>query len=158
MEQQWPRIASTMPLKPNVQMSKSVTPFWKNFYLKHALNFLEQDLLVGIQDMGAAGLTSSSCEMASRSGTGIELDVAKVPRREPNMTPYEILLSESQERMLLVAQPGKENAVLQVCQKWGIDAAVVGRVTDDGFLRIREGNQIVAENSGRCHCRRCTAL
>ncbi len=128
--------------RPNVQVGD---PFLEKLLLEACLEFLEQDLLVGIQDMGAAGLTSSSCEMASRSGTGIELDVAKVPRREPNMTPYEILLSESQERMLLVAQPGKEEAVLAVCQKWGIDAAVVGKVTDDGFLRIREGSQIVAE-------------
>jgi phosphoribosylformylglycinamidine synthase len=95
--------------------------------------------------MGAAGLTSSSCEMASRAGTGIDMDVAKVPRREPHMTPYEILLSESQERMLLVAQPGKEETVLAICRKWGIDAAVVGQVTGDGLLRIREGHEIVAE-------------
>ena len=128
--------------RPNVQVGD---PFLEKLLLEACLEFLEQDLLVGIQDMGAAGLTSSSCEMASRSGTGIELDVAKVPRREPKMTPYEILLSESQERMLLVAQPGKEDAVLAVCQKWGIDAAVVGRVTDDGFLRVREGEAIVAE-------------
>ncbi|MEE9232709.1 MAG: phosphoribosylformylglycinamidine synthase subunit PurL [Nitrospirales bacterium] len=128
--------------RPNVQVGD---PFLEKLLLEACLEFLEQDLLVGIQDMGAAGLTSSSCEMASRSGTGIELDVAKVPRREPNMTPYEILLSESQERMLLVAKPGKEEAVLAVCQKWGIDAAVVGRVTDDGLLRIREGEQVVAE-------------
>ncbi len=128
--------------RPNVQVGD---PFLEKLLLEACLEFLEQDLLVGIQDMGAAGLTSSSCEMASRSGTGIELDVAKVPRREPNMTPYEILLSESQERMLLVAQPGKEEAVLAVCRKWGIDAAVVGKVTDDGFLRIREGANIVAE-------------
>ncbi len=128
--------------RPNVQVGD---PFLEKLLLEACLEFLEQDLLVGIQDMGAAGLTSSSCEMASRSGTGIELDVAKVPRREPNMTPYEILLSESQERMLLVAQPGKEEAVLAVCRKWGIDAAVVGKVTNDGFLRIREGNQVVVE-------------
>ncbi len=128
--------------RPNVQVGD---PFLEKLLLEACLEFLEQDLLVGIQDMGAAGLTSSSCEMASRSGTGIELDVGKVPRREHNMTPYEILLSESQERMLLVAQPGKEQAVLAVCQKWGIDAAVVGKVTDDGMLRIREGDQIVAE-------------
>ena len=128
--------------RPNVQVGD---PFLEKLLLEACLEFLEQDLLVGIQDMGAAGLTSSSCEMASRSGTGIELDVAKVPRREPNMTPYDILLSESQERMLLVAQPGKEDAVLAVCQKWGIDAAVVGRVTDDGFLRVKEGADIVAE-------------
>ncbi len=128
--------------RPNVQVGD---PFLEKLLLEACLEFLEQDLLIGIQDMGAAGLTSSSCEMASRSGTGIELDVAKVPRREPDMTPYDVLLSESQERMLLVAQPGKEDAVLAVCRKWGIDAAVVGRVTDDGVLRIREGDQIVAE-------------
>ena len=128
--------------RPNVQVGD---PFLEKLLLEACLEFLEQDLLVGIQDMGAAGLTSSSCEMASRSGTGIELDVAKVPRREPNMTPYDILLSESQERMLLVAQPGKEEAVFAVCRKWGIDAAVVGRVTDDGFLRVKEGAAIVAE-------------
>lgn len=128
--------------RPNVQVGD---PFLEKLLLEACLEFLEQDLLIGIQDMGAAGLTSSSCEMASRSGTGIELDVAKVPRREPNMTPYEILLSESQERMLLVAKPGKEEAVLAVCRKWGIDAAVVGKVTDDGLLRIRDGDQVVAE-------------
>ncbi len=128
--------------RPNVQVGD---PFLEKLLLEACLEFLEQDLLIGIQDMGAAGLTSSSCEMASRSGTGIELDVAKVPRREPNMTPYDILLSESQERMLLVAKPGKEEAVLAVCRKWGIDAAVVGKVTDDGLLRIREGDQVVAE-------------
>ena len=128
--------------RPNVQVGD---PFLEKLLLEACLEFLEQDLLIGIQDMGAAGLTSSSCEMASRSGTGIELDVAMVPRREPNMTPYEILLSESQERMLLVAKPGKEEAVLAVCRKWGIDAAVVGKVTDDGLLRIREGDQVVAE-------------
>nr|MBA3613798.1 phosphoribosylformylglycinamidine synthase subunit PurL [Nitrospirales bacterium] len=128
--------------RPNVQVGD---PFLEKLLLEACLEFLEQDLLVGIQDMGAAGLTSSSCEMASRAGTGIDMDLAKVPRREPHMTPYEILLSESQERMLLVAQPGKEEAVLAICRKWGIDAAVVGQVTDDGFLRIREGHEIVAE-------------
>jgi phosphoribosylformylglycinamidine synthase len=128
--------------RPNVQVGD---PFLEKLLLEACLEFLAQDLLVGIQDMGAAGLTSSSCEMASRAGTGIDMDVAKVPRREPDMTPYEVLLSESQERMLLVAQPGKEEAVLAICQKWGIDAAVVGQVTGDGLLRIRDGNTIVAE-------------
>ena len=128
--------------RPNVQVGD---PFLEKLLLEACLEFLEQDLLVGIQDMGAAGLTSSSCEMASRAGTGIDLDVAKVPRREPHMTPYEILLSESQERMLLVAQPGKEETVIGICRKWGIDAAVVGQVTGDGVLRIREGKEIVAE-------------
>jgi phosphoribosylformylglycinamidine synthase subunit PurL len=116
--------------RPNVQVGD---PFLEKLLLEACLEFLEQDLLVGIQDMGAAGLTSSSCEMASRAGTGIDLDVAKVPRREAHMTPYEILLSESQERMLLVAQPGKEETVLAICRKWGIDAAVVGQVTGDGL-------------------------
>ncbi|MDH3504025.1 MAG: phosphoribosylformylglycinamidine synthase subunit PurL [Nitrospirota bacterium] len=128
--------------RPNVQVGD---PFLEKLLLEACLEFLEQDLLVGIQDMGAAGLTSSSCEMASRAGTGIDMDLAKVPRREPHMTPYEILLSESQERMLLVAQPGKEESVLAICRKWGIDAAVVGQVTEDGILRIREGNKVVAE-------------
>lgn len=128
--------------RPNVQVGD---PFLEKLLLEACLEFLEQDLLVGIQDMGAAGLTSSSCEMASRAGTGIEIDVAKVPCREPHMTPYEILLSESQERMLLVAQPGKEEIILAICRKWGIDAAVVGQVTGDGFLRIKAGHEVVAE-------------
>ncbi|MCA9463227.1 MAG: phosphoribosylformylglycinamidine synthase subunit PurL [Nitrospirales bacterium] len=128
--------------RPNVQVGD---PFLEKLLLEACLEFLEQDLLIGIQDMGAAGLTSSSCEMAARSGTGIELDVALVPRRESGMTPYEILLSESQERMLLVAKPGKQDAVLAICHKWGIDAAVVGKVTNDGLLRIKDGTQTVAE-------------
>lgn len=128
--------------RPNVQVGD---PFLEKLLLEACLEFLEQDLLVGIQDMGAAGLTSSSCEMAARSGTGIELDVALVPRREPQMTPYEVLLSESQERMLLVATPGKQDAVLGICRKWGIDAAVIGKVTNDGLLRIKDGTETVAE-------------
>ncbi len=128
--------------RPNVQVGD---PFLEKLLLEACLEFLEGDLLVGIQDMGAAGLTSSSCEMASRSGTGIELDVSKVPQRELNMTPYEMLLSESQERMLLVAKPDKKEEVLAICRKWGIDAAVVGHVTDDGFLRVKNGEEVVAE-------------
>ena len=128
--------------RPNVQVGD---PFLEKLLLEACLEFLEQDLLVGIQDMGAAGLTSSSCEMASRSGTGIELEITKVPRREPKMTPYEVLLSESQERMLLVAKPDKEDAVIAVCRKWGIDAAVVGKVTDDGMVRVLEHGNVVAE-------------
>ncbi|NKB82645.1 MAG: phosphoribosylformylglycinamidine synthase subunit PurL [Nitrospirales bacterium] len=128
--------------RPNVQVGD---PFLEKLLLEVCLEFLENDLLVGIQDMGAAGLTSSSCEMASRSGTGIELDVANIPCREPNMTPYEILLSESQERMLLVAKPGKQEDVMAICRKWGIDAAIVGQVTDDGMVRVKEHETIVAE-------------
>jgi len=128
--------------RPNVQVGD---PFLEKLLLEACLEFLEKDLLVGIQDMGAAGLTSSSCEMASRAGTGIELEMDNVPRREPNMTPYEILLSESQERMLLVAKPDKQDDVLAICRKWGIDAAVVGKVTGDGMLRVKEHGAVVAE-------------
>ena len=128
--------------RPNVQVGD---PFLEKLLLEACLEFLDQRLLVGIQDMGAAGLTSSSCEMASRAGTGIELELAGVPRREPNMTPYELMLSESQERMLLVAGAGKEEQVIAICRKWGIDAAVIGKVTDDGFIRIKEQGTVVAE-------------
>ena len=128
--------------RPNVQVGD---PFLEKLLLEACLEFLDQRLLVGIQDMGAAGLTSSSCEMASRAGTGIELELTDVPRREPNMTPYELMLSESQERMLLVADAGKENQVIAICRKWGIDAAVIGKVTDDGFIRIKEQGTVVAE-------------
>ena len=128
--------------RPNVQVGD---PFLEKLLLEVCLEFLEKDLLIGIQDMGAAGLTSSSCEMASRSNTGIEFDVAHVPCREPNMTPYEMLLSESQERMLLVAKPGKQEEVIAICHKWGIDAAIIGKVTDDGMLRIKEHGTTVAE-------------
>ncbi|MCZ6801855.1 MAG: phosphoribosylformylglycinamidine synthase subunit PurL [Nitrospirae bacterium] len=128
--------------RPNVQVGD---PFLEKLLLEACLEFLEQDLLVGIQDMGAAGLASSSCEMASRAGTGVDIDLAHVPRREPHMTPYEVMLSESQERMLLVAREGKQDQVIHICQKWGIDAAVIGKVTGDGIVRIREEKKVVAE-------------
>ncbi len=121
--------------RPTVQVGD---PFTEKLLLEACLELMEQDLLVGIQDMGAAGLTSSSCEMAARAGNGIELDLTQVPRREPGMTAYEVMLSESQERMLLVAKAGKEEGVLKVCRKWDVDAAVVGRVTGDGFVRVRD--------------------
>jgi len=127
--------------RPTVQVGD---PFTEKLLLEACLELMEKNLLVGIQDMGAAGLTSSSCEMASRGGTGIELELAHVPRREPGMTPYEVLLSESQERMLLVARPGREGEVLEVCKKWDVDAAVVGRVTGDGLLRVRDHGVEVA--------------
>jgi phosphoribosylformylglycinamidine synthase len=95
--------------------------------------------------MGAAGLTSSSCEMASRAGNGIELDLTKVPRRESGMTPYELMLSESQERMLMVAKAGKEEECLKICRKWDLDVAVVGKVTGDGILRVKDQGFVVAE-------------
>jgi phosphoribosylformylglycinamidine synthase len=105
-------------------------PFMGKLLLEACLELFQSDVLEGIQDMGAAGLTSSSVEMAGRAQNGIELDLDKVPRRAKKMTPYEILLSESQERMLLVAKPGKEDAVLAICKKWELDAAVIGKVTD----------------------------
>src|SRR5438128_1083303 len=99
----------------------------------------------GIQDMGAAGLTCSTCETASRGGSGIEIDLAKVPKREPGMTPYEILLSESQERMLIIAKRGKENLVRKVFEKWDVPCAEIGHVTDDGMMRARNNSTIAAE-------------
>src|SRR5467141_1109117 len=95
--------------------------------------------------MGAAGLTCSTTEMASRGGTGIEIDLAKVPQRETGMTPYEIMLSESQERMLLVAERGREREVLDVFKKWGLDAVVVGTVTDGGLAVVKNHGAIAAQ-------------
>src|SRR5438552_6682360 len=95
--------------------------------------------------MGAAGLTCSTCETASRAGSGIEIDLAKVPKREPGMTPYEILLSESQERMLIIGKRGQENLVRQIFDKWDVPCAEIGRVTDDGMMRVRNNGSIAAE-------------
>ncbi len=101
--------------------------------------------LLGIQDMGAAGLTCSSAEMASKGDVGMEIDVSRVPRREQGMTPYEVMLSESQERMLVVVAPGHEDEVCRIFRKWGLEAEVVGKVTDDGIVRITDGTETVAE-------------
>jgi phosphoribosylformylglycinamidine synthase len=120
-------------------------PFTEKLLLEACLELMSGDLLVGIQDMGAAGLTSSSCEMASREGTGVELELSKVPLREPGMTPYEIMLSESQERMLMVAKAGKEEEVVRICRKWDLDVAVIGRVTDTGQVVLKTDGQIVAD-------------
>jgi phosphoribosylformylglycinamidine synthase len=120
-------------------------PFQEKLLLEACLELMAGDLLVGIQDMGAAGLTSSSCEMASRAGNGMELDLTHVPRREPGMTPYELMLSESQERMLMVAKAGKENECIAICRKWDLDVAVVGTVTGDGILRVKDQGKVVAE-------------
>lgn len=128
--------------RPTVQVGD---PFTEKLLLEACLELMAGDLLVGVQDMGAAGLTSSSCEMASRAGTGIDLDLTHVPRREPGMTPYELMLSESQERMLMVAKEGRQDEALAICRKWDLDAAVVGRVTEDGILRVRDQGEIVAE-------------
>src|SRR5256714_9437672 len=95
--------------------------------------------------MGAAGLTCSTCETASRGGSGVEIDLAKVPKREPGMTPYEILLSESQERMLIIAKRGKENIVREIFAKWDVPCAEIGLVTDDGMMRVRNNGSVAAE-------------
>ncbi len=127
--------------RPTVQVGD---PFTEKLLLEACLELFQTDALVGIQDMGAAGLTSSSVEMAGRAGSGVEIDVARVPRREEGMTPYEVMLSESQERMLIVAKQGREEEVLRIFHKWDLDAAVIGRVTDDGRVRILDAGREVA--------------
>jgi phosphoribosylformylglycinamidine synthase II len=132
--------------RPNVQVGD---PFMEKLLLEACLEAMKTGAIVGIQDMGAAGLTCSTCEMGSRAGTGIEINLQDVPQREQGMTPYEIMLSESQERMLLVAEKGREAEVLQVFEKWGLDAVVVGVVNDDGMLRVKNHGEVVAEISNR---------
>jgi phosphoribosylformylglycinamidine synthase subunit PurL len=127
--------------RPTVQVGD---PFTEKLLLEACLELMERDAIVAIQDMGAAGLTSSSVEMAARGGTGIILDLDRVPLREAGMTPYEILLSESQERMLIVAKAGSEDVVRAVFAKWDLDASVVGAVTDDGFFRVKFRGEEVA--------------
>ncbi|SMB91622.1 phosphoribosylformylglycinamidine synthase subunit II [Desulfonispora thiosulfatigenes DSM 11270] len=128
--------------RPAVQVGD---PFMEKLLLEACLELIKTGNVVGMQDMGAAGLTSSSCEMASKGDSGIEIDVALVPRREEGMTPDEVLISESQERMLVVPKKGKEDDVKRIFDKWGLDAVVVGRVTDDGIWRIKENDKVVAE-------------
>src|SRR6201984_2018880 len=128
--------------RPNVQVGD---PFMEKLLLEACLEAMRTGAVVAIQDMGAAGLTSSSSEMASRGGLGIEIDLARVPQRETGMTPYEIMLSESQERMLLVAERGREREVFDVFHKWGLDAVEIGRVTDDGKLRVLNHGKVAAE-------------
>ncbi len=132
--------------RPTVQVGD---PFKEKLLIEACLEVMATDALVAIQDMGAAGLTCSSCEMASRGGTGIELDLDRVPRRETGMTPYELMLSESQERMLMVVRRDRVETVRRVFAKWDLDAVEVGRVTGDGLLRVRAGGGVVAEISAR---------
>ena len=119
--------------RPQVQVGD---PFTEKLLLEASLELITSGTIVAIQDMGAAGLTSSSAEMAARGGVGVELDTSKVPLREPGMTPYEILLSESQERMLLVVEPNRVGEVEAICTKWELNAMAIGRVTDDGLFRV----------------------
>lgn len=120
-------------------------PFMEKLLMEACLELIESGALVGIQDLGAAGLTSASSEMASRGGSGMELDLSLVPRRESGMTPHEVMLSESQERMLLVPKPGREQEVKHVLSKWDLEAAIIGKVTSDGMLRLYDGGEMVAE-------------
>ncbi len=120
-------------------------PFTEKLLLEATLEIIEKDLIVGIQDMGAAGIICSSSEMSAKGEAGVELDIDKVPVREPGMIPYEILLSESQERMLVCVKKGKETAVREVFDKWGLDSTIIGKVTDDGLLTVRLGGEIVAQ-------------
>jgi phosphoribosylformylglycinamidine synthase subunit PurL len=128
--------------RPNVQVGD---PFVEKLLLEACIEAMHTGAVVAIQDMGAAGLTCSTMEMASRGGTGIEIDLAKVPQRETGMTPYEIMLSESQERMLLVAERGREREVLDVFKKWGLDAVVIGEVRDGELAVVKHHGAVAAE-------------
>jgi phosphoribosylformylglycinamidine synthase len=128
--------------RPTVQVGD---PFMEKLLLEACLELFQTDAVVGIQDMGAAGLTSSSVEMAGRAGNGLDLYVDQVPRREEGMTPYEVLLSESQERMLLVAARGKEEEVRRICQRWDLDVAVIGVVTGTGRWRVLSRGEVVCD-------------
>jgi phosphoribosylformylglycinamidine synthase II len=128
--------------RPNVQVGD---PFLEKLLLEACLEAMQTGAIVGIQDMGAAGLTCSTCEMGGRGGVGIEIELDLVPQRETGMTAYEIMLSESQERMLLVAQKGREDEVFRVFEKWGLDAVEVGKVTAGNKLRVLHRGEVVAE-------------
>jgi phosphoribosylformylglycinamidine synthase len=128
--------------RPNVQVGD---PFLEKLLLEACLEAMQTGAVVGIQDMGAAGLTCSTCEMGGRGGVGLEIELDLVPQRETGMTPYEIMLSESQERMLLVAEKGREDQVFRVFQKWGLDAVTIGRVINQPAMRVLEHGKVVAE-------------
>ena len=134
--------------RPTVQVGD---PFEEKKLMECSLELLERELLVSLQDLGAAGLTSSACEMASKGGVGIDLDVGAVPLREPDMEPFEIMVSESQERMLCVVEPASADAVLELCAKWEVNGAVIGTVTasfpegDSGRVRVFDGEELVGD-------------
>ena len=128
--------------RPTVQVGD---PFMEKLLLEACLELMQTDAIVSIQDMGAAGLTSSSVEMSSKGGLGLELDLDKVPTREPHMTPYEIMLSESQERMLMVLKPEARETARAIFEKWELDFAEIGRLTDSGHLVLRMGGKVVAD-------------
>src|SRR5207237_3848591 len=120
-------------------------PFMEKLVCEACLELLASDAVKGIQDMGAAGLTCSTCETAARAGTGIEIELSKVPQRAPGMTPYEIMLSESQERMLIIVRKGREAEVQRIFDKWDLPWADIGFVTDTGELVVKHHGMIVAD-------------
>ncbi|MDI6781193.1 MAG: phosphoribosylformylglycinamidine synthase subunit PurL [bacterium] len=128
--------------RPAVQVGD---PFTEKLLLEACLELAKQDYLIGMQDMGAAGLTCSTCEMASKSNVGIEIDLSLVPKRAQGMTPYELMLSESQERMLVCVKKGYEKEVEKIFAKWDLHSVVIGRVTSDGIFRVMDGQKIVSE-------------
>ncbi len=128
--------------RPTVQVGD---PFTEKLLLEACMELMQSDCILSIQDMGAAGLTSSSFEMSGKGGTGIELNLEKVPQRETGMTPYEIMLSESQERMLMIIKPEREDFARKVFEKWGLDFAVIGSVTDTGRVVLKMNGKIYAD-------------
>jgi phosphoribosylformylglycinamidine synthase subunit PurL len=128
--------------RPSVQIGD---PFAEKKLLECCLELLDSELLVSLQDLGAAGLTSSSSEMAAKGGVGLDIDCARVPLREADMEPFEIMVSESQERMLCVVEPDKVDAVIAVCERWETLATPIGTVSDSGRLRVRSGEELVAD-------------
>src|SRR5262249_33282957 len=128
--------------RPTVQVGD---PFLEKLLLEACLEAMRSGAIAGIQDMGAAGLTCSTCEMAARADTGIEIDLSLVPQRETGMTPYEMLLSESQERMLIVAHKGRAKEIVEIFAKWDLDAVVIGHVRDDGRMRVVHAGEIVCD-------------
>jgi len=129
-------------MRPTVQVGN---PFMEKLLMEACLELSETDYIVGLQDLGAAGLTSSAIESASKSGAGLVIDVLKVPRREEGMTPYEVMLSESQERMLAIVKRGCEDKVKAIFDTWDLRSDIIGEVTDDGIARIMEGENVIAE-------------
>jgi len=129
-------------LRPTVQVGN---PFLEKLLIEACLELAQTDWIIGMQDLGAAGLTSAAIESASKTGSGLEIDIGRVPRRDQGMSPYEVMLSESQERMLLIVKKGFEDKVKVLFEKWGLDCQIIGQVTEDGIARIREGVRTVAE-------------
>ncbi|UCC67641.1 MAG: phosphoribosylformylglycinamidine synthase subunit PurL, partial [Armatimonadota bacterium] len=128
--------------RPTVQIGD---PFTEKCLIEACLEALDTGAVVGLKDMGAAGITCTTCEMSAAGDHGMDVDLQQVPRREPGMEPWEMMMSESQERMLLVAEKGREEEVLGIFRKWGLNAVVIGQVTGDGILRVRDNGEVVAE-------------